>query len=1624
MIQLKVYKNEAQVQEDQYWLDLYETEPIKLTIAIEDITNADATSVFSKTFKVPATAHNNEFFKNAFLVDGIDFDVTKKKPAEILVDGSEFRQGHIRLEKIYVNIEGDQIDYEILFLGETRDFSSKIADKAMCELVMPDLNHNINRENIELSWLAYPESPSLTAGLANGNVIYPLIDFGNNYDDTGTAVEGRIALEGNRAFTTAQWGLKPDRFKPMIRAKRLIDQIFSDAGYTYESTFLDSNLFKQQYVSAFGNNAKVELDVAAVNSADLFTASDDSNDLGNILGGGYALRYNESIYDPGINYGNNSIGTYYSCPSSGTYTVRLEVYAAAYFENSDYTQSAGLFEPLIIKTDNTNIVLQEYSGGYTSSNSTGIVQITFTADAGDRIYTGVGFANANQEIIGARTFAVLAAPGIAQVASNMDCTYKQVDFIKDILTMYRLVMAPSTKKPNHFIIEPWVDYINKGQLYDWTDKLVRNKDITIEPLFNTQSNKIEFSMQQDGDYVNNYHLNSYKHVYGWLQYVSNNELLKGTREVKLLSMSPTPIANVEHTNQPAGAAFVLPQIHVHDNAEAGAVIHKPIRAKTRILFYNGLNDITSNDGYWHWFDDTTKQTKYPLATPYETWPATTSSLNLNWYDDIAYWDTVAVANPTKPTLFNNYWQAYVSSLYNKFSRRLTAYFILNNVDLQNFSFDDTIFIDGTYYMPEKIIDVQIGERTEVKVQLIKAIDYKPAWVIEELTGFSTETIAPQCAGTASGQIIITTNGTPNFSWSLSTGQSGVHTALVGQAPYTWTIDNVQSGTIELTVIDSLQRIKTVSVIVPQAQVTNINSTVQITNANCPACDGSITVIPEGGGINLLVVGGQYTQYKTTTGLNDIAGLDITTADFVSNFDILGGFTNSTNPDLARVESVVQYNNKIYVLGIFDQYKGQSIANRIACLNPDGTLDTTFNTNAGTGLSANTDPTFPQGKLYMSPTGKLYVTGVTTSYNGTALAGAANGKLFRLNLDGTLNSDFNVNRSPFYGFNDYITSIQFKTISDDEKLYISGAFTAYNSTGTNAKRIISLNSNGSINTAFNYGSGFNTVVLDMALYNDKLYCVLSGSGGSAYTYNGSPFTANICAINLDGSLDIAFKNAAGIGFNQDVETIQVDSTGLYLAGEFSSYNGTACWHVAKLGLDATLNTTFNNSTNPFTGQLNNKIDLKLVASGLYVWGRFASYRGFSANNLVKINTTDGSPVTAFNVGSGFENTPNTDYVYTVEEITAAGGGPYTITWNTGAVGPTLSDVCAGTYSYTIQDSAGCPTLPISVTVGCVEQPEYVYEYAKYINGCESLQVEPDLISSSAIIPSGSVFRLSHKEGCFTIVAQTTGTASGYPIQYFATCEDCVGDVPTEYQYELQHYDTSCNYTTVPNARITSALPLNVGDVCSILQDIPEHETKCYRVGPQLTYAACGGSFTCYNISQYWNTCEACNSQPPSLYYYLAAPCSGFGEQIAVQVGNGLEPRALGESVWIQEFGECYELVGETTGANFDVLNIHNYVDCATCVSQNTSTQLWSSREEDNGTPTSNCSATNFFYPIYAQDAMFNIGDVMYRDATLAETWVGLNLWYTVNVTQNLNPFDTPASLRIDYNGVIQEIVYCI
>ena len=862
MIQLKVYESPKKL--EQFWLDLYETEPIKLTLSIEDITTADATSTYSKAFKVPGTRKNAEFFKNAFDIDGVMYDVTIKKPAEILVDGAEFKQGHIRLQRIYLNTEQDRYDYELLFLGETRDFSSRIGDKGLCQLDMPELVGNavgagIDPAAVVSSWQAYPENASLTAGLHNGNILYPLIDHGNTYDDAGAIEQTRIALNQGGLHFTRPTGANPlliDRMKPMIRAKRIVDQIFEDAEYTYTSEFFDSDLFHQIYISAFGNEATVGFNSGGGPDSVNCAYGENLIDTQNVNNGAYTASDMLSIeYNQIDSTGVNLDATTYTVPTAtGTYEIRGKCYYDGYFENSDYTITqidARLHLWNVTKA--TSLVSSPFNVQATLQFNATFPITPGVFEQGDVIgLTVITNSSVDYDVVTNVEFEVLSAPGNYNPVVGLECSYKQIDFIKDILTAFRLVLSPDANDPKNFIIEPWQTYINSGNLYDWSSKLVENKDVVIEPVFFSQSETIKYDMQPGGDYTNVYHQQAYSENYGYLQFNSGNDLLKGSREIKLLGIAPTPIVQPE--GWVIGDNIALPQLHTH-SAEDTGLQHLPLKIKTRMLFYNGLQPFTHpvNPGgannTWYLSGATPEaRTTYPLVSPYQEWPIIPQTLNLNWFNDVQYWQTIAGYNDEGSTLYSDYWSRYISSLYNKYSRRLTAKFILNNIDLNEFSFADTIFINGTYYRPEKIIDVEVGAYTEVQVQLLTANDYTPAVVLNEtLTNFLAVGSNTGCAG-GSGTITVTTDGTPPFTWELSNGSTGSYTANVGLAPYTFDITPVAAGTTTVTVTDFLGRNADQSVTVPAGPSSLPSSThVSVDPTDCTApCNGEITVTPSGG----------------------------------------------------------------------------------------------------------------------------------------------------------------------------------------------------------------------------------------------------------------------------------------------------------------------------------------------------------------------------------------------------------------------------------------------------------------------------------------------------------------------------------------------------------------------------------------------------------------------------------------------------------------------------------------------------------------------------------------------------------------------------------------------------------
>ena len=707
----------VQIRVGDIYLDLYEFDPPKLNFAIEDITDTSARSEFSQTFRIPATPNNAQFFETAFEITGEDFDVTVKISAQLMIDGVLFRQGELRLNNIYITRENEKIDYEVIFFGSTRSLATSIGERTLNELDLSAYDHDLTSQNIVDSWQAYPEGAA-TDGLLNGNVIYPLIDHGNTYDTNNAPIQGEIK-HGNAAhskpFTNSSYRLERERFKPMIRAKAVWDAIFAEAGFTYTSSFINTgSTFNQIYLSAFGNEANITNE--ALSNTGLAEGYGSST--------GEDIILDNILLDPS----NNFSGGRYIAPLSGTYTFKYNFYGDT-FSPTPESVTLRLMRYYAGSTTEIDNVNDTFNPQGPEGEMIIILSDTFSVSlpAGAEIYTRFTSSLTNSAYYDGQ-LEILDAPGQIAIAPLLSNDYKKIDFIKDIITKFRLVIAPDKNNSSNFIIEPWTTYIASGDEFDWTDKLDVSKDFKISPLFYTQLSKIEYKDSEGGDYLNDLYQQQYEEPFGTLRVISNNELLQGERTIET-NLIPVPVMQIEGAAEaPNGMDnTIIPQLHTH-SAEDSGVLHEPVVGNKNLLYYNGIKstgtDVTREDD-WYMEDDlgvATGFTDYPMVSPYSDFPIQPSTLDLNWQREDGYIKFGLQDTNKGASVYTTYWNTYIQSLYDKWARRVTAYFVLNSQDLIDFSFDDVIFVKDTYYYVEKIYDVPLGEKASVKVDLIKLLD--------------------------------------------------------------------------------------------------------------------------------------------------------------------------------------------------------------------------------------------------------------------------------------------------------------------------------------------------------------------------------------------------------------------------------------------------------------------------------------------------------------------------------------------------------------------------------------------------------------------------------------------------------------------------------------------------------------------------------------------------------------------------------------------------------------------------------------------------------------------------------------------------------------------------------------
>lgn len=227
-------------------------------------------------------------------------------------------------------------------------------------------------------------------------------------------------------------------------------------------------------------------------------------------------------------------------------------------------------------------------------------------------------------------------------------------------------------------------------------------------------------------------------------------------------------------------------------------------------------------------------------------------------------------------------------------------------------------------------------------------------------------------------------------------------------------------------------------------------------------------------------------------------------------------------------------------------------------------------------------------------------------------GTDNG-LIRLNSDGSKDSSFSLGT----GFDRTVTSIVQQT---DGKIIVGGGFSSFQ--GINQNFLLRLNRDGNIDSSFNIGTGFDDAVLSLALQPDGKILV----AGGFTTYQGS--TQNrLIRLNLDGSKDNSFD--IGTGFDSNICSIALQSDGKILIGSRYAYRPL----FTRLNPDGSQDRTFNIGTG-----FNNFSDIETITlqkdGKILVGGNFIKFNDITQSRLIRLNS-DGSKDPAFKIGNGFE-----------------------------------------------------------------------------------------------------------------------------------------------------------------------------------------------------------------------------------------------------------------------------------------------------------------------------------------------------------------------------------------------------
>lgn len=538
-------------------LDLFQDETIYLSNNVTGLFDlGKLPSDFTRQITIPGTRKNNDFFQHVYDI-AVDepflFKTNTKVIAQFDFDGFYVSQGYIQLNKVNIK-ENKYIDsYEVSIYGLLSSFKKDLQNITLTQLsTLDNYDHIFSIGNIVNSWSGssydgssnalWPESSIFTSSVdghsLGGEVVYCLQDAGKQIAYQSALPNNLLGINNVEGFAGSSAGgeVKAQNYKPAMRLDIIVDSIFDEIGYTYESTFLSESRFDNTYVLLdrglrFPVISGVDLETyGQIEVGPVSGSSAPLNLLNNVTS---SLGFTNVYFDP-----SNSIidaeGTYSpfwgsavvnSSPTDTEVTLNILV--------SSSTDPATAYPTLYINPADSGVVTNGIELTYINQ----VIRRDFQQSGGEKEYTltqelptGMSFSSGSETnfVIGYTTTGIGSLSVTIGAGANTESRIKikslnqlgellpismadnmpfatngitLLDFMASIQKKFNLQIYPSKTKPRHFIIETFNNWYKQGKVKNFDTFVDLNQNISVTPANNLGVREVEFGDKLDIDFL-------------------------------------------------------------------------------------------------------------------------------------------------------------------------------------------------------------------------------------------------------------------------------------------------------------------------------------------------------------------------------------------------------------------------------------------------------------------------------------------------------------------------------------------------------------------------------------------------------------------------------------------------------------------------------------------------------------------------------------------------------------------------------------------------------------------------------------------------------------------------------------------------------------------------------------------------------------------------------------------------------------------------------------------------------------------------------------------------------------------------------------------------------------------